>query len=269
MPTAMQRTLVAALFVALILAAAPVQGKSEPFFGEVKAGDGDVGVPFQSTHAPVAFIDGNGNGKADASDPDEPLYLDLDASGTVSHSDLRLTVFLGHGAGTLVDLADADAGRILTNSASAFLARSGSTWWLDLAGNYAVDVGDLRLDASGPVKMHAGDAGLGTTLTVGGSAQTGFVSLTEGSTSHAVVYIDEDAYGNGGGHVTPGDLRFTAQTATSAASGPAASLVTPGESGWRLLDGILVVLAVLNLAGLLFVVRTVNQLRGPPKNPFK
>ncbi|MCA1812118.1 MAG: hypothetical protein LC623_08935, partial [Halobacteriales archaeon] len=40
-------------------------------------------------------------------------------------------------------------------------------------------------------------------------------------------------------------------------------------NAWRALDWFVVGLAVLNLAGLVAIARRVNQLRGPPRNPFK
>jgi hypothetical protein len=244
---------------------------SAQFIADVGGNDPDANASYTNNRAALGFLDGNGDGHLQVANPAEPVYIDLDNSNSVTYGDIRLTAFTPYAAGTRVDLTNVDAGRPLA-SVTGWFAKGADGWVADLDGSGTLSVGDLRFIGEVPRQAMPGDADLGLALTplVGGH---NFAMTTGGG-----LFLDVDVSGTGGGRVSPGDARITpgpfAKDTPSTATGATTTiapdpLVKTTEGGWRLLDGILVALAILNLAGLLFVVRSVNQLRGPPKSPFK
>ncbi len=262
----------------LFALATQVTAATTPFLAEVKSGDPDSNQSLQTLHGAVAFLDANGNGKPDASVPDEPVYLDLDGSNSVSYGDLRLTGYGPLASGTVVGVTDSDAGRALDLLPNAWFSTAGTTWILDVDGSRTISAPDIRF-GDAPTRIGSTDSGLGQSLSRPASAQVGSLGFVGSGPRDilGVVYVDLDSLTSGGGRATIGDLRlhpagFAAPASSVNPSDPSASdgrLAPAQDAGFRLLDGILVVLSLLNLAGLLFVVRSVNQLRGPPKNPFK
>jgi hypothetical protein len=279
---------------ALLLLALPASAAPAPFLAALKAGDTDLNQPLTTFTAKVGYLDGNVNGSPDAAAPDENVYLDLDGSTSVSYGDLRLTPFDTYAAGTVVDLANRDVGRALASvDYSVWFAHAGESWYLDMDSSRTVSVGDVRMAATAPGKVHAGDAALGTPLARPDGARTGSLGWWGSGPRNptGALYVDIDIFSTGNGRTSAGDLRLTpagfapddaptraefeqaqhAGTQTVSASGSAAPPASFGSapSAWRALDWLLVGLAVLNLAGLVAVARRLEHLRGPPRNPFK
>ncbi|MES2154950.1 MAG: hypothetical protein V4510_07415 [bacterium] len=256
--------------LAPLLAILLAPAASAAFVSEVAGGDTDNGIALVLQHAAFTFIDGNANGHLDSAAPREPIYLDLDASGTVTYGDERLTPF-GHYAGhTQVDLTDADAGRALA-AAPGWFARSNAGWVADLDNSGTLTAGDLRLGADGATPIATAQA-TGEILRVQGTPGTLF-HMGQG----ASLYLDTDSWTAGGGQVSPGDVRIIAGPFATepVAPQPPASPVPAQDStpaatahqaadSWRSLDWVLVGLAVANLAGLAMLAKAQR-----PKNPFK
>lgn len=289
-----------ALAVALLLSAVPALAQG-PFFGVVLRGDEAIGTALVETRGAVfAFLDANGNAALDRSEPDEPIYLDADGNRAVSHGDLRLTPFGRYPSGSAVDLPNRDVGRTLTVM-HGWLAHDGDTWYFDAADN-RVSVGDLRFGPAGVEKVGPGDAMLQRSLQATASPQGAlfYVNADRDNVRDALepLLVDHDASGAGYRTVSAGDLRFTPSgfgvddevtrqelqdalaargqgssapggggpSGTGASAGTSASTGTPPPS-WRILDWILVVLGVANLAGLVVVGRMAAARK--PREPFK
>lgn len=157
---------VIALLLVLLASALPAQGAGPSFAAPVRPGDGDLGTALISFLAPVGFVDANGNGAVDAVQPDEALYLDLDASRTVSFGDLRLTGFLTYAAGSSVDQSNRDFGRFLATPTGWFAHDGPQRWYFDSDASKTVSLADVRItgDAQGS-KVRVGDPDAGAALT--------------------------------------------------------------------------------------------------------
>jgi hypothetical protein len=294
------RLLLPALAATLLLSAVPASA-AEPLVAVVPRGDPDVGAAFaEARGAAFAFLDANGNTALDRADPDEPVYIDADGSRAVSHGDLRLTAFGRYPAGTVVELANRDFGRPLT-VLIGWLAHDGDTWYFDADAGSKVSVGDLRLAAGGVEKVGPGDAMLNRGLEATPSPRGTLFHLDRDRDNARdalePILIDQDASGAGYRTVSAGDLRFTPSgfgrddevtqqelrdavaargtqappgTGVPAGSGTGAGTVpvaeAPAPPTWRILDWILVVVGVANLAGLVVVGRMAAARR--PKEPF-
>ncbi len=240
---------------------------------EVQASDSDNGMAFTNQRVYVGFIDANGSGHPDLVDPREPVYLDLDASATVSYGDLRLTPFGAYAADTQVDVSNTDAGRTLA-SAPGWFARATDGWVIDVDNSATLTAGDVRLAAGGPVQV-TGSLATGDALHTQGIAG----SLGVGAQPH-VFYLDVAPGYGGAGPVAPGDLRIVpgplaaepkpqappagdaATPSTTPAAAPGSAIGVPDS--WRTLDWVIVALTVANLAGLAILARPQK-----PRNPFK
>src|SRR5437667_333930 len=73
---------------ALLLLALPAHAAGPAFLAAVAPGDADNNLELHTARVTVGYLDANGNGHPDTQ-PDEMLYLDLDASGSVTYGDLR------------------------------------------------------------------------------------------------------------------------------------------------------------------------------------
>ncbi len=60
------------------------------FVAEVAGTNPDANATQRSQPAKLAYLDANGNGRPDRIDPKEPLYLDMDASATISYGDVGI-----------------------------------------------------------------------------------------------------------------------------------------------------------------------------------
>lgn len=279
---------------ALLLLAVPAHAAAGDFVTTVGASDPDVNRQLHTARATVGYLDGNRNARADAQ-PDETLYLDLDDSGAVSYGDLRLSPFDTYAAGTVVDLPNRDVGRPLATAANAWFAQAGGpggAWMVDVDASATVTAGDVAF-AAAPSRVAAGDARIGQALSRPADAPTRAYGWTsaDGRGAEAPFYIDLDPPTSAGSRTSPGDLRVSPTgfapdnaptraefeqalqrgTPTQAASTTSTTAAEMGSAptAWRTLDWLVVGLAVLNLAGLVAVARQVNQMRGPPRNPFK
>lgn len=281
-----------ALLIALPLAAVPAASQSTagPLVTPVALSSPDNGRALAAVNAPLGYLDGDVDLVVDA---DEPAYLDLDASGTVTVGDLRLAPFGTVPAGTEVAVADGDASRRLER-ASGWFGQSGTSWYADLDGTRTVTEADVRIDTA-PQRVAAGSPERGqalsfpTTALLAGSVAIDDADRDGRHDRGEAAFLDLDTSARSGPPVAgAGDLRFTPSAVaagepvsraefedalrqlgveaepgggfTGAASGDA------GEGGIRGLDIVLLVLAAANLAGLVVVLRSS---RGPPRNPFK
>ncbi|MEK6984792.1 MAG: hypothetical protein AABX89_00200 [Candidatus Thermoplasmatota archaeon] len=257
-----------ALLVALAVVALLPATAAAPFLSEVAGNDADINGSLSTVRAPFAFADANGNGRLDNVAPTEPIYVDLDGSNSVSYGDIRLAPFGSYAAGTRVDVTNRDVGRLLTATPGWF-ARATSVWIADLDNSQTATAWDVQFSTGSPTYLAAGDALIGQQLTAPAGNSRSLAVTTSGG-----LFLDAESFTSGSGRVSPGDLRitpgpFASDDTPTPASSSGSSIVQANESGWRVLDGLLLVLTALNLVGLLFVVRTLTQLRGPPKNPFK
>ncbi|HUR61778.1 MAG TPA: hypothetical protein VM286_05375 [Candidatus Thermoplasmatota archaeon] len=272
----------------LLVFALPAQAASAPVapvvpvLAEVQAADTDLNLPIQGFNAFVGYYDANVNGRFDGVAPDEPAYLDLDASRSATYADLRLSPFGGLPAGVPVQVGDIDVGRALLTPVNAWFMRApDGAWVLDMDGSMTLSVADITFPSGVPTKVAAGAAGLGTKVVRVEGSQPGTVSAARRDHGLAdPVYIEMDASTSGIGRVTLGDLRITPQPSftdqrlagtpdpvVDTAAGEAQG--SSGPSAWRALDWLVVGLVVLNLVGLIAITRRLNQLKLPPKNPFK
>lgn len=282
----------------LLALAVPVHAAEHPPLSEVGMGDPDLGQSLrEASMAAVSFLDANNNGRLDVADPDEPVYLDLDASRVLGYGDLRLLPFLRYPAGSVVDLANRDAGRALA-SIPGWFARDGTTWYLDSDSSGTVSIADLRFTDT-IEKVRLGDPYLGKTLTGTGTSR-GTVAWSDPGNDGSrqaldPLYLDLGAVGPEGRKVSIGDLRITPQgmgldddanqtdvaaavaTAKATMAPPAPVTTAPSAdatsapgpalapSEWRTLDWVLVVVGVANLAGLVVVGRMATARQ--PRNP--
>jgi hypothetical protein len=271
---------------ALLLLALPAHADATGFLTTVAPGDADMNLELHTSRVTVGYIDGNGNSRPDTV-PDEMLYLDLDASGSVTYGDLRLSAFDTYAPGTVVDITNRDAGRGLTPLPNAWFAQGGGAWVLDVDNSGSVTAGDVAF-AAAPAKVMPGDSRVGQGLTrPSGTPTNSYGWTSQGARDVAkTFYIDLDGFSTGGGRTSPGDLRVSplglapdnapsraefeqAQKAAAAQPPTAAPAAGISPSAWRTLDWFLVGLGILNVVGLAAIARQVNHLRGPPRNPFK
>jgi len=274
------------LLAVVCLLALPAHALATPVLAQVKAGDADINATLENFQAGIGYYDGNVNGHFDTV-PDEPAYIDVDNSHSVSYGDLRLTAFAGHASGVSVLLADIDMGRPLAMPNNAwFLRTTDGSWAIDMDASSTLTAGDIVFPAGTPAKADAATPGLGGRLARVEGSQVGMLSsLHREHDADTVLYAEMDSFTTGAGRVSAGDLRLTPAAAAAGAAtttGTAASGAMGGSDGaaapaaatsappaWRTLDWLLVGVGVLNLVGLVAVARMVNHLRGPPRNPFK
>ncbi|MFA5943244.1 MAG: hypothetical protein WC876_02120 [Candidatus Thermoplasmatota archaeon] len=197
------------LVSALVLAAlAPA---ASAWADPAQANSPESGQVLSDLPAALAFIDGDGDGNADAATPDEPAYLDLDASQTVSYGDLRLTPFAGYPAGSMVDLANRDTTRVLSQT-TGWLGVAQGAWYADLDGGGRLSAGDVRLDgATAGSKASAATPGLGDSLLMPPMAASPRGHLDHVDADHdgrwaigSPLFVDLD----GDGRASTGDLRL-------------------------------------------------------------
>lgn len=298
-PSVAYRLAILAVLAILVASSVPVAAQSsQPPSGALLTplalGDNAIGQALQLVQAPLRFIDGDVNGVPTT---DEPAYWDLDDSNSVSVGDLRLRAFRTHPAGAAVAVTDNDAGRLLTGSAAWFGAASGA-WYADLDASRSVTVGDVRMADAISVVAGASDLGRGLDFPASG-ATPGRAAIAD--TDHdqrwdrgEAVYLDLDtASSPSQPTVSAGDLRLAARSAAasdpSVTNGSASGAAGPGgaedpdgaggadrgdasgsggDGGWRAIDTILLLLALVNLVGLVFVYTRLRD-GAPPRNPFK
>src|ERR1051326_275535 len=207
--------LLAALLVAFPSSAQPAA--AGPIVSVVSAGDAQQGLALQFYGAAtLAFADSNGNGQADGQAPQEAVYLDLDGTHSATYADVRLTPLLGYPAGSLVDAANADAGRSLRVAPGWFASAANGAWYVDADGSHAVSAGDVRLTSNVGSRVAPGDADAGTALSqaqanVAVSNRVGFADANGDGVHQATepIVLDLDASGGAGaGHLSPGDVRL-------------------------------------------------------------
>lgn len=288
------RTAPPLLLAALLAAAIPAAAATG--FEPVRAGAEGLGAELSPSGATLGYLDADADNRVDEANPDEPAYLDVDHDGRVGYGDLRLTPFAAYPAGSRVDLTSRDFGLVLAQPPGWFGSSDGA-WYVDFDFSGTVTAGDLRADgAQAGTKVHAGDGDLGAALA---TAQTGVTPANrigmrdldhDGRADFdEPLYLDLDGTSaTGGRKVSAGDLRivpgplavddgptraeFDAAVAQAAAGRDtagnpvlAAEVQEGGQAAWRVLDWVLVALAVLNLAGLAIVYKASTQ----PRNPFK
>jgi hypothetical protein len=268
------------------------------FLSRVRPGDASLDQPLAPLDAAIAFLDANHNGKVDATDPDEPVYLDMDHDGTVGYADIRLTPFLHYPAGSLVGLSNRDLGFRLATASGWFAFSTTDAWYLDFDSSNSATVGDLRLSGTlFGTKVAVGNPDQGTPLSPAQAWQTptSRVALRDANSNGLydpgeTVYLDMDAnVPSGARKVSVDDARLTPSAMVVdkdltradvdqaiAAALPVAKTTTGtytntlgSSESWRLLDWFLVGLTVLNLVGLVAIVRRLNHNHRPPHNPFK
>ena len=257
-------------------------------FGTVAGDEASLGKPLSTLNTGLGFIDANGNGRADVSEPGEPVYLDVDGSRSATYGDLRLTAALGYAAGTSVDVLNADAGHVLATPGGWFSTTPAGAWIVDLDGDRTVSLGDLRMAPFGG-RVVASDADLRAPLQaaqqqVTSSARVGYVDLDGDRARDAAepVYLDLDPSGTpGNGQVSNGDLRLAAsgpglepdtptraefEAALSEAgveTGADGSFARDQASAWDTPTVLALVLGLANLVGLVYVVGQVRKAREP------
>lgn len=205
--------LAVAALVALLAPTLPAAAQSAQ--GEVTtvtSTDPDILRALTGFRPLLGFTDANSNGILDSA-PDEPAYLDLDESKTVTYGDLRLTAVFDYPAATRVDLTNRDFGWTLLQARGWFARAPSGAWVVDTDDSGTLTAGDIRI--SGPeawTKVTAAEAAATTPLTkVQGtlppSARVGYVDQDldgrRGPADAAYVDLDADT------KVTPGDLRIT------------------------------------------------------------
>jgi hypothetical protein len=248
----------------------------------------ELGKAFADVTATLSFIDADGDGQPDASAPDEPVYLDLDGSQTVSYGDLRLTSFGPYPAGTLVDVANRDEARQLTTAGGWFGALGGA-WYADLDGDSRLSEGDVRLDgAAAGTKADDATPGVGQALRLPPMAASprGHLDHVDADRDgHLAVgsplFVDAD----GDGQASAGDLRLAnwgfgaesgpspaelaaARDAALAAAAVAKASAEEPEPSWTVPQLLGVLIGLVAVAG---VAHLYMRSRGPaaPRNPFK
>jgi hypothetical protein len=235
----------------------------------------------------IGYMDANGNGRPDGTDPAEPVYFDLDGTHTVTYGDVRLSGFLHYAAGTWVNITNSDVGRVLVQPTGWFGTTALKAWVLDLDNSRSLTVGDLRMDPFG-TRVQAGETGSiePAQAQTSGTARVGHVDL-DGDRARAAgepIYLDTDpSLTAGSGRVSTGDMRLTPSgpglddaptraefDALQRRSGvdPATGTATSHDSGWHGPQLVLLALGLLDLAGVAYVYSLVRK-GAPPHNPFK
>lgn len=242
----------------------------------------DFGKALIVANVKLGYVDANTNNAIDT-DPDEPVYLDIDGNGRVSYGDLRLTPYTTYSAGSMVDLGNRDYNLPLSTPSGWFAGRGGVVLAFDSDFSGTINAGDVRLNGT---KVRAGDADSGQKLDmVQGSAsptqRTGYVDHNGNGRRDPSepVFLDMDhGTQNGGGRVSEGDIVFLPgpfatddwvsraelEALKATPAGEPGSL-TPSPSKLGSFEWLLVALAVLNLAGLIYVVRELRK----PRHPFR
>lgn len=207
------------LAATLVLVVTSVQGIAqgptveEPYVTTVAAGDADANRATKTAGVNLRFVDADGDGTLDVTNPDETAYIDLDDSSTVSFGDHRLTRFLTYPGGTAVNYTNRDVGLLLSDVDGWFARTSQGAWYVDVDGDGEVDPGDLRVQpGDGVEKVPPGDAAVGTSI-----------ERVQDQITHArrTTYADEGPSGldwqdaiyldlNDDRQATPGELRFQA-----------------------------------------------------------
>lgn len=284
---------VLALLVLLLLLPAAHAATPSPLLRLVAPGESGIGDSLQPLNAGVGYLDGNGNGKVDAADPNEPVYLDLDGSRSVSYADVRLTAFLDYPAGSMVAIANRDLGLSL-GTPSGWFASSGGDWFLDFDYSASISAGDLRLSLQAGTKVLASDHDNGAPLevaqgSVSANNRVNYVDRNGDRIRQAgepiVLDMDENSP-SGARHYSVGDLvvvasGFATEPATSGSTVSGTTVVQGGtttvlpgnnvasvQPEWRSTDWALLALTLLNLVGLIVVARNLS-LAEKPRNPFR
>lgn len=289
------RTLAAALLLLAVLAA-PAQAQGATF-AVVAQGDPAEGRTLSPLSAGIGYLEANGNGRADPAAPAEPVYLDADGSRSVTYGDVRLTAQGSYPAGSTVDVTNTDLGLALSNAPGWLASTAQGAWLVDMDGDRSVSAGDVRLSGSFGAHVLPGDGDVRTGLQQAQQATSSLNRIgyldpdSNGRHDPAeAVYFDLDSSGSAGsGKVTAGDLRlqpgspgldngptraeFDQATGKSSATGGSGStggvtLVNQGgkaASSWGMPETVLLVLGLVNLAGLAVLYRRSAR----PRNPFK
>jgi hypothetical protein len=268
-------------------------------FAVIAQGDPANGRTLAGLTAGIGFFDANGNGRADPMAPAEPVYLDLDGSRSVSYGDVRLTGYGGYPAGSTADVTNGDLTLALAAPQGWIASTPQAAWYVDVDGDRQVSAGDVRLSGAFGSHVGASDGDLRTGLRPAQQATSslgrlGYLDADSDGTHDATeaIVFDLDASGSAdAGRVTAGDLRLTPSgpglddgptraefdqaTGKSATGGSGSgstggvTIVDHGEasqgSGWGLPETVLLVLGLVNLAGLVVLSRRTSR----PRNPFK
>lgn len=283
----------------LTLTALPAQAQATSF-QVVAAGDAAEGKTLSGLQAGLGYVEANGNGRPDPAAPAEPVYLDADGSRTVTYGDLRLTAHGNYPAGSTVDVTNTDLNLVLAVPQGWIASTAQGAWLADLDGDRQVSAGDVRLSGGFGAHVLPGDGDLRTGLqqaqqATSALARIGYLdSDSDGGHDPAEPLVfDLDPSGSAGsGRVTAGDLRIqpgapgldngptraefdqaTGKTATGAPGGSGSTggvtVVSDksdaGGSGWGMPETVLLVLGLVNLAGLAVLYRRGQR----PRNPFK
>lgn len=187
---------------------------AQEFAAEVTPSDPDARGDLVSMLTRLGYVDANSNSIMDTTEPDENLYLDVDASRTVSFGDLRLTTFFNYGAGSYVDFTNRDFGRFLAEPRGWFGLDTAGVYYVDADGSRTVTLGDVRTSgAQQGSKVRAGDASVGTPLSLiqeianPPTLRTAYADR-DGDNVHDLaepLYVDV----NMNKRADPGELRFT------------------------------------------------------------
>lgn len=293
----------AALALAVLLAASlvvPAGAAQSPKIVALAGADPTLNQPIAPLNsAVIGYIDANGDGRPNDQSPDEPIYMDLDGSLTVTYGDLRLTPFASYGAGTNVDVANRDIGRTLSRATGWFATDASGAWFVDTDLSRTITSTDVRLGPSF-TKVRTGDPASGQTLAqaqqqVSNGARVGYYDADNDgrrSLSDPLV-LDLDAHnGATAGRATLGDIRIDSagpgldpagsSGGSTGGSGDGAGPGGDGDgsgiddagdgeaeggSGWGAPEMVLLVLFLVNLVGLAFVYKLAGG--GSPRNPFK
>lgn len=290
----MARALLPTLLLGGLLLLPAAHAADAPVLEAITGGSPDNGRALTAMNAHVAWLDGDGDRQPDA---DEPVYLDLDASGAASVGDLRLTAFDTYGAGTEVAVTNRDTGRALFRS-NGWFGQAGGAWYADLDGGKSVSEHDVRLDGV-PQRVTASSGERGQPLSyptialLPGSVAVDDLDRDGIRDRGESAYLDLDTSARSGPPIVgPGDLRFKSQGAGldnaptraefDAATGREPSTGSDGAgstgggvtivgdeddggSGWGTPETVLLVLGLVNLAGLAVLYRRSQR----PRNPFK
>lgn len=278
-----------ALLALLALAAGPA-ASAAALSETVGAGDAALGQTLVGRRATLGYLDLDLDQALDAAGPPEPLYLDADASGSVSFGDVRLTGLGDYPASSDVGPADTDNGRALA-AVPGWLASVDGAWYADCDNSMTVTAGDLRL-ATG-ARVAPDDPELGKALARSSLIPTNQVDLRDADgdgrrDAGEGLYLDLDrsqAVSIGDVRLVSGRTAAGSSGSTSAAGGDGAGAGGDGDGGdddpdavetvptrrgdgsLRGVDVFLLALGLVNLAGLVYVVRSMRSTR--PRNPFK
>lgn len=286
----------AALAVAAL--AFPAAAQSGGLATVVAQSDSGVQQQLQAMNTGLGYVDADGDARADGEEPDEPVYLDLDGNRQVSYGDLRLTAIAGYPAGTSVAVGNQDLALPLAGLPGWFArTATGSAWFVDVDDSRSVSAGDVRLGATAS-RVRSSDSDLRAGLEavqnqMPQGLRVGYLDLDSDGARDAseAVYLDLDVTGSPGiGKVTAGDLRLsptgpgldngptraefdqaTGKTSETGGSGSTGGVTIVDResksdgSAWGMPETVLLILGLVNLAGLVVLYRRGQR----PKNPFK